>query len=55
MNLYEQIIAVYPELTPEDFAPKGVINLCDDSDGKGAYIEKWNYEKPIPEGMKIGK
>lgn len=55
MNLYEQIIAAYPELTPNDFAPNGVINLRDDSDGQGAYIEKWEYEQPIPDGMKLGK
>ena len=31
------------------------IYLCDDADGKGAYITKWNYSKPIPEGLKLGK
>ena len=55
MNLYEEIVAVYPELTPEDFAPEGKIGLRDDSDGQGPYIEKWTYSKPIPEGMKLGK
>ena len=55
MNLYEQIIASYPELTPDDFAPLGVINLRDDSDGKGAYIEKWEYDQPIPNGLSLGK
>jgi hypothetical protein len=55
MNLYEQIIAAYPELTPNDFAPNGAINLRDDSDGVGAYIEKWEYNQPIPDGMKLGK
>jgi hypothetical protein len=55
MSLYEKIIAVYPELTPEEFAPRGSIVLQDDSDGKGAYIAKWNYSKPIPEGLKLGK
>jgi hypothetical protein len=55
MNLYEQIIAAYPELTPNDFAPHGVINLRDDSDGVGAYIEKWDYEQPIPDGLTLGK
>ena len=55
MNLYEQIIAAYPELTPNDFAPLGVVNLRDDSDGVGAYIEKWEYDKPIPDGLTLGK
>jgi len=29
--------------------------LQDDSDGNGAYIAKWEYSKPLPEGMKVGK
>jgi len=29
--------------------------LCDDSDGLGAYIAKWEYPKPIPAGLKLGK
>jgi hypothetical protein len=56
MTLWEQIIAVYPELTDADFMPiRGSINLRDDSDGQGAYIEKWEYSKPIPDGLKLGK
>lgn len=55
MNLYDQIIATYPELTPNDFAPNGLINLRDDSDGVGAYIEKWEYDQPIPDGLTLGK
>ncbi len=52
--MYEQIIAEYPELTPEHFLTR-VIVLRDDADGLGAYIAEWNYEKPIPKGMKLGK
>jgi len=56
MTLWEQIIAVYPELTGEDFHPSfGCIWLCDDSDGQGAYIAKWEYSQPLPDGMKVGK
>ena len=56
MTLYETIITAYPELTQEDFIPtSGSINLRDDSDGLGAYIEKWEYAKPIPAGLKVGK
>lgn len=56
MSLYEQIIAVYPELTGDDFDPiSGSILLQDDSDGQGAYIAKWEYEQPIPDGLKLGK
>lgn len=43
MNLYEKIIAIYPELTSEDFGLIGSIRLQDDSDGKGPYIAKWNH------------
>jgi len=53
MSLYEQIIAVYPELTDKDFHT--VIILQDDSDGVGAYIAKWEYSEPIPDGLTLGK
>lgn len=56
MTLWEQIITVYPELTDADFHPQnGHIVLQDDSDGSGAYISKWEYSKPIPTGLKLGK
>jgi hypothetical protein len=53
--LFEQIKATYPELTDADFFPEtGSIHLKDDGDGI-AYIAKWEYSKPIPNGLKIGK
>jgi hypothetical protein len=56
MTLYEKIVAVYPELASDDFHPTfGTISLRDDSDGEGAYIAKWEYSKPIPDGLKLGK
>jgi hypothetical protein len=55
MSLYDEIIAVYPELTTEDFLLNGVITLRNDSDGVGDYIEKWEYSQPIPEGLTLGK
>jgi hypothetical protein len=55
MTLWEQIMAVYPELTETDFSRFGTISLRDDSDGLGAYIDKWEYSKPLPDGMKVGK
>lgn len=56
MELWEKIRLEYPELTNTDFHPlEGSILLRDDADGEGAYIAKWNYEKPIPEGLKLGK
>ena len=55
MNLYEIIIATYPELESSSKFSDGTIILQDDSDGKGAYIAKWEYSKPIPAGLKLGK
>ena len=55
MTLFEQIKAAYPELTDADFGKFGTIELRDDSDGLGAYIDKWEFSKPIPTGLKLGK
>jgi len=57
MTLYAQIIAVYPELEvtlEKDEFYNGSILLKDDGDGI-AYIAKWEYSKPIPDGLKLGK
>jgi hypothetical protein len=44
MSLYDQIIALYPELTPADFLPgTGTILLQNDSDGLGNYIKVWAH------------
>jgi len=44
MALYDQILAIYPTLTPADFIPQtGTIRLQNDSDGKGDYIAKWEH------------
>jgi hypothetical protein len=52
MNLYEKIMALYPELTTQDFLT--VITLQNDSDGKGDYIAKWEHPtlaKPTEEQL----
>ena len=55
MQLWEKIIEAYPEISPTDnFIQLGIV-LRDDSDGEGAYIDKWEYSKPIPAGFKLGK
>jgi hypothetical protein len=54
MDLFETITKTYPELTQDDFNYKGVIELKDDGDGI-QYINKWEYSKPIPDGLKLGK
>jgi hypothetical protein len=53
MELWQIITEAYPELTVDNFI-KDIV-LRDDSDGLGAYIAAWNYSKPIPDGLKLGK
>ena len=57
MALYDDLIAALPELAdkPEEFLLTGSIRLRDDSDGLGEYIEKWEYQKSLPKGFKLGK
>jgi len=44
MTLYDKILAIYPELKPEDFfSGIGTIALQNDSDGRGDYIREWNH------------
>ena len=55
MDLFNQIILIYPELTSDYFDRiEGQIKLQDDGDGI-QYIAKWEYSQPLPEGMKVGK
>jgi len=55
MTLYNQIIAVFPELENSDLFINGTIILQNDSDGLGDYVAHWNYSKPLPQGFKVGK
>lgn len=41
MTLFDRIMALYPELQPQDFMT--VITLQNDSDGRGDYIAKWGH------------
>ena len=41
MTLFDKIMALYPSLTTQDFLT--VIELRNDSDGKGDYIAKWSH------------
>lgn len=55
MSLDKIIRETYPEITDNDFMPpNGSILLKDDGDGI-QYIAKWEYSKPLPEGLKLGK
>lgn len=54
MDFFSQIVNAYPELTNADFDMRGSIELRDDGDGI-QYIARWDYSKPIPEGLKLGK
>ena len=55
MELWEKIIEAYPEIKPTDNFRDLGIWLQDDSDGIGAYIAKWEYSEPLPEGLSLGK
>jgi len=55
MTLYDQIIEVYPELADSTEFITGSIRLQNDSDGLGDYIAKWEYSKPLPAGLSVGK
>ena len=44
VNLYQQIIALYPELSQQkELFLDGTIRLQDDSNGSGPYIAKWEH------------
>ena len=49
------IAEYYPEIDPvkSDYLELGIY-LRDDGDGI-QYIYSWNYEKPLPPGLKLGK
>ena len=52
MSLYEKIIALYPQLTEQDFVK--LIVLQNDGDEKGDYICKWEhptFSKPTNEQL----
>ena len=55
MTLYEQIIAIYPELVDQQrLFLDGTITLQNDSDGRGDYIRAWNHptlSEPTPEQL----
>ena len=53
MELWQKIIEAYPEINPTDNFLELGIYLQDDGDG--AYIAKWNYSQPIPDGLTLGK
>lgn len=51
MNLYEKIIAIYPELKNYDFS---IGNIILQNDGNGDYIAKWEHPtlaKPTEEQL----
>ena len=54
MELLNKIIEAYPEITPTDSFKSLGIFLSDDGDGI-VYISKWEYSKPLPSTLKIGK
>ena len=55
MELWQKISEAFPDLDPTLMWEELGIYLQDDNDGFGAYIAKWEYSKPIPEGLTLGK
>ena len=55
INVSEIVLQTYPELANTKDLYNGTIILQNDSDGAGAYIAKWEYSKPIPDGLTLGK
>lgn len=54
MELWEKIINALPEIKATDpFIDLGIV-IKDDGDGI-QYIAKWEYSKPIPDGLFLGK
>jgi len=52
MTLYEKIMALYPDLTPQDFLT--TIRLQNDSDGRGDYIAAWEHpDYPRPTAAEL--
>ena len=54
-SLRDKIVEVYPEIVTNSIFSRNLIILQNDSDGLGDYIAKWDYSKPIPEGLSLGK
>jgi hypothetical protein len=52
MSLFDRIMALYPDLTPQDFMT--TIRLQNDSDGNGDYIKEWNHTYPRPTDEQLG-
>lgn len=55
MALYDDLVAVLPELEGSDAFADGTIILQNDADEAGDYIAKWDYSTPLPKGFKVGK
>ena len=52
MTLFDKIMAIYPDLTVQDFIT--VIRLQNDIDGRGDYIKEWSHptlERPTDEQL----
>jgi hypothetical protein len=54
MDILNKIIETYSEIKPTDNFLNLGIELRDDGDGI-VYLHKWEYNKPIPKGLKLGK
>jgi hypothetical protein len=49
MNLYQKIIAIYPDMAGQMTSlANAPFRLQDDLDGQGFYISEWNDQRPQP-------
>jgi hypothetical protein len=56
MSIFNKIIEAYTELAENELkAFEKIVVLQDDADGNGVYLAQWNYDKPIPDGLTLGK
>lgn len=46
MTLVEQLLNIYPQITPDDFLTTIIVK--DDMDGNGPYIAQWTFSQPQP-------
>lgn len=56
MNIIDELLNKVEGLKRDNFSPlDGRIVIQDDGDEAGAYIAKWEYSKPLPSNLKLGK
>lgn len=56
MSLFDELLDADLKLKESDFDPLfGKVSLRNDADGFGDYIAKWELDRDLPSGFKVGK